>query len=588
MTAFDEWSKLLFAKVIDERSTPSQSPRRFQVGTNETTAAVANRIHGLFNQACREDPTIFQQDARIALPDNKIAEVVRTLQSVSFVHTDIDNIGKAFEEFFGSIFRGELGQYFTMRQLARFVVAMLDISHEDFVIDPTAGSGGFLLEALLQVWHFIDRRFSGQPAENVQRLKIDFALHHVYGIEVHDLLSRICKINLLLHHDGHTNIEGGRSCLDAAFSNPRLNPPQERFTRIIGNPPFGDEVVEGDDDHLGTNRLANFAVASGRTQVASEQVILERSIELLEPGGRLGLVVPDGLLNNQGAPSNCPATRRLLAKRGRIEAIVSLPDHAFRKAGAQNKTSILFFRKFSRMEQLAFDRAVERALDEGASTSDAVSQAVASSDLDYWVFLAEANHVGYTPTGGHSDQNDLYQPASNGSNGGLTEDQAGTILGEWWTFRSNLSSYVGRSVPDCMALQMSELWTAHQSNRLDPKYHLFRREMARPSPVGWVRSPIHLVMRRREEELTSPDPDQLYQVMTISQTGEIRSREAGKGNNPPEWRGTYFEESPGTWFAARAGDVVFSSIDLWKGCIAVVPDEFDGALVTKSIDSQLQ
>jgi type I restriction enzyme M protein len=69
--------------------------------------------------------------------------------------------------------------------------------------------------------------------------------------------------------------------------------------------------------------------------------------------------------------------------------------------------------------------------------------------------------------------------------------------------------------------------------------------------------------------------------MTIGQNGEIRQREAGKGRNPPEWLGMYFEDSPSQWFRAKSGDVVFSSIDLWKGCISVVPDEFDGALVTK-------
>lgn len=69
--------------------------------------------------------------------------------------------------------------------------------------------------------------------------------------------------------------------------------------------------------------------------------------------------------------------------------------------------------------------------------------------------------------------------------------------------------------------------------------------------------------------------------MTLSQTGEIRPREAGKGKNPPEWLGMYFEESPSTWYRAHQGDLVYSSIDLWKGCISVVDAEFDGALVTK-------
>lgn len=70
-------------------------------------------------------------------------------------------------------------------------------------------------------------------------------------------------------------------------------------------------------------------------------------------------------------------------------------------------------------------------------------------------------------------------------------------------------------------------------------------------------------------------------MLTVTQTGEIRARPPGKGNNPPEWLGMYLEDMPSRWFEARAGDVVLSSIDLWKGCIAVVPVEFDRAIVTK-------
>lgn len=135
LMAFDEWSKLLFAKVIDERMTPSGEPRRFQIGTQETTAAVANRIHALFVQARRDDPSIFPEGTRINLTDSKVSDVVRTLQGISFTRTDIDSIGKAFEQFFGSILRGGLGQYFTMRQLARFVVATLDVTPDDYVLD---------------------------------------------------------------------------------------------------------------------------------------------------------------------------------------------------------------------------------------------------------------------------------------------------------------------------------------------------------------------------------------------------------------------------------------------------------------------
>ena len=368
-----------------------------------------------------------------------------------------------------------------------------------------------------------------------------------------------------------------------------------KFSKIVGNPPFGDEVAEGDEDHLGKNELANFTLAEGRNKIDSEQAIIERCVSLLEPGGSLGLVVPDGMLNNQGELSNCPQTRMFLAKNGRIEGIVSLPDHAFRKSGAQNKTSILFFKKFTRQEKRLFDRgygkifkAAEKAAAEGAEIDwgALIKQALLNAKLNYQVFLAEASHVGYTPAGSHCDANDLFRA---GKDGVLNNNQDGTILGEWRKFRAAPTTYAGKTLPDCMAVPFDELWMAHASNRLDPKYHLFKREAAGALPAGWVRAKIRdLMVRRGEPEVFKNletgeilHPDKEYGVLTISQTGEIRARAAGKGNNPPEWLGSYFAESPGDWFASHTNDVVFSGIDLWKGCISVVPEAFDGGLVTK-------
>lgn len=589
LTAFEEWSKLLFAKVIDERTTINGQPRKFQRGTNETDAAIANRVHELFREACRNDPAIFPVTTRIQLPDQKVAVVVEILQSISFDRTDVDSIGAAFEHFFGSIFRGELGQYFTRRELARFTVAMLEIGPRDFVIDPTAGSGGFLLEALLQTWHRIETDFAGQPQR--ERLKLDFAAAHVYGIELHSTLARICKINLLLHHDGHTNVEGDRTCLDSEFSLPRLNPPRDRFSVVVGNPPFGDSVEEGSEDHLGSNDLHSFQIATNRTKVDSEHVILERAIALLENGGRLGFVIPDGMLNNQGFQSNCPQVRQLLARTGLILAVISLPDYAFRKSGAQNKTSILIFQKFTAQQRRAFERAHNNVLaehdeaheDEEAppplDPSVAIARAYEAADMDYKVFLAEANWVGYSPAGVTGGRNDLYRSDNAGR---LDDNQAETTLGEYRRFKANPDDYDGRRSPDCLALSFVDLWNAHDSNRIDPKYHIFKAQESLVAPEGWIKLPLSRVMQRRQD-MTDPsqNPDDTVVVMTLSQTGDIRPRAAGKGRNPPEWLGMYFGDSSSTWFRARAGDVVYSSIDLWKGCISVVPEAFNNALVTK-------
>ncbi len=575
LTAFDEWSKLMFAKVWDERFTPNGDPRQFQAGVGEPPTDVARRIRQCYREAIRQDPTIFA-DPEIHLPDETIWQVVQLVQDIGFTMCEVDALGTAFESFFGEIFRGQLGQYFTRREICRFVCALLAPTHKDFVLDPTAGSGGFLLEALLQVWRRIDTSFVGRP--DIERLKIEFAQKHVYAIEIHEVVGRICKTNLLLHKDGHLNVEVGHSCLDRHFSVAGLD--LGRFTVVMGNPPFGDEVREGDRDRLGDASLSDFAVARGRSRISSEIVILERAIDFLAPGGRLGMVVPDGLLNNASEASGCPAARRLILKRTKVLAVVSLPDYAFRKAGAQNKTSLIFLQKFTDEEHARFQEAYNRCLLDTSSShilpEDAAIHAGLAA-LNYPVFFAEAEHIGYLPAGQRSPRNDLYSLTDDGH---ICEDDPGTVLGQWRVFLRNPSSFAGSDTPRTACASIVDIFQAHPSRRLDAKYHLFRlRSLTHAGRTTMARLG-EILVRRREVVRPWQEPEQEFVTIELGQDGTLRRREAGKGINPPAWQGSYFR--PGTvWYRVHAGDVLFSRIDLWRGCITVVPEEYDGAIVTQ-------
>jgi len=583
LTSFDEWSKLLFAKIHDERNTPNNQPRRFQIGVGENQTQVANRIRALFVEASQRDPSIFG-DTHISLPDDKIRDVVEVIQEIGFTLTDIDALGHAFEHFFGSIFRGDLGQYFTRRELVRFAVALLQPTDQDFVLDPTCGSGGFLLETLIQVWHYIDRNYAGQ--QDLERRKYDFAHQNVFGVEIHEILGRVCQTNLVLHKDGHTNIEVDRSCLDNVFTNPQLRPDSSVFTLLVGNPPFGDKVEGDDTDHLGSNRLNSFDITSGRSQVKSEFVIIERALDFLRPNGRFGMVIPDGLLNNAGENSLCPAFRRYILRTCRILAVVSLPDHAFRKSGAQNKTSILFLKKHDEDTQQEIDRSIEshtevlRAEHPDWSETELETQALrkALAEVNYRIFLAEADQIGYNPAGSTIAQNELYALINDQPN---TSD-ANTILGQYFSFAADPNAYAGTPQPQCMSIDINELFNSHSSFRLDPKFHLFKRERLRvppPDMQSWTLNPP-LLTRREERIVPSEFPDREFKVLTLTQEGQLEEREAGKGNNPPSWFGQYFSDGS-RWFVAHAGDLIFSQIDIWKGCVAIIPDEFDGAIVTQ-------
>ena len=576
LTAFDEWSKLLFAKIHDERNTPNGDPRRFQVGRAEQYVSTGNRVRNLYAAAQKNDPSIFSEN--LDLPDDKIAQVVRIIEPIAFTQMEVDSLGGAFEGFFGSIFRGGLGQYFTRREIVRFVCALLKPTDRDRVLDPTAGSGGFLLETQIQVWHHIAEAYAGQT--DLERRKYDFAHNSLYGIEIHETLGRICQTNLLLHKDGHTNIEVDRSCLDSGFQNRFLDPDRPRFTLVVGNPPFGDAVEEGDSDHLGTNSLNNFELPAG-DKISSEIVILERSINWLTPGnGRLGMVVPDGLLNNPGESTRCPAFRRFLFRKTQVLAIISLPDHAFRKSGAQNKTSLLFARRFSAAEENRLDRSIRRhkeqlgrSLNESEAERLAIGQAL--TEHDYSVFLAEADKIGYTSAGNADLENDLYRQDNL-----YVHAPPETILGQYRMFERNPDVYDTNARPSCFAISASDLYNAHQTQRIDPKYHIFKNVEEVEPPGGMREYRLGELLRKGEEAIIpSEHPDEEFLTITLTQEGELRPREAGKGNTPPDWHGAYFKEEQ-KWYRVHAGGILISRIDLWKGCIGVVPPEFEDAIVT--------
>ena len=296
------------------------------------------------------------------------------------------------------------------------------------------------------------------------------------------------------------------------------------------------------------------------------------------------MVVPDGVLNNPGQQSNCPAFRRFLLKKAKILAVISLPDHAFRKQGAQNKTSILFCERFTEHEQQRFDATFGESMEYPTDGSDDVDPAVeneaiqlALNEVRYRVFFGEAEGIGYTPTGLMSVDNDLYRSVDRIPD----ENDAETIFGQFRIFQRDQTNYLGLDSPSCIAEWVDDVFIAHQSHRLDPKYHVFKRRTRETNHAGMRHFKLsEILIRRREPVVPYENPDEEFRTLTLTQNGVLKPREAGIGNNPPAWFGVYFKPG-GLWFRARTDDLIISRIDLHKGCVSVIPDAFDGAIVTQ-------
>lgn len=391
--AFDELDKLIFCKIWDER-TPRKAgePYDFQVFTDDKGDDLKKRIQRLYQKGREKDPEVFKEDIRLS--NSELQTVVGYLAGTNLGKTDLDSKGRAFETFMTGFFRGEFGQYFTPRNIVKFIVDALPISHESVVIDTSCGSGGFLLHALDKVRREADRMAEEgyfEPA-SVQHHKHwhDFAENNLYGIEISEGIARTAKMNMIIHDDGHTNVIAldGLEPIDtmrARTNNQGFKP--NRFDFIITNPPFGAKVKLSEkryleDYDLGSKdidwidaKLKNVTVKQkkvgekdvirrtflekARDQQTTEVLFIEQCHRFLKPGGYMAMVIPDSILTN----SSMQYVRDWIEEHWRIVSVVSLPQFAFAANGAGVKSSVLFLRKHDEKTTIAIQRAKEEAQD---------------------------------------------------------------------------------------------------------------------------------------------------------------------------------------------------------------------------------
>lgn len=357
--AFDEMSKLMFAKIFDERYTEFGKPYQFQIESNVPSFIVARRIKEIYKRAQEKEPGVFNDD--IGVSDNIIIGVVEILQNISLTTTDLDSKGRAFEKFLGRIFRGELGQFFTPREVIDFMVGFINPEFEDLIIDPACGSGGFLLYSIKKVTNDVFQKFSGD-SRVIERIIWDFTHFNVFGIDVNNRIARIAMMDMVIHDDGHTNIECNDALSDYKCFDPRRDIHNGKYDVVLTNPPFG--AVEKNPEILKLYELG--AKFQRRNSQRKEILFIERCIDLLKIGGRMGIVLPDGILTN----SSLKYVRDFIKRKTKIMSVISLPEYTFRPFGSGVKASILFLEK--------------------KATED---------EQEYQIFMGISENVGYDATG---------------------------------------------------------------------------------------------------------------------------------------------------------------------------------------------
>ena len=373
--AFDELDKLIFCKIWDERKPRKMGePYDFQIITvpkeiekNENKRRLIendnlyNRIMALYEEGRKKDQEVFRDNIR--LTPEKIRTVVSYLESVNLGETDLDSKGRAFETFMGSFFRGNFGQYFTPREIVKFIVDVLPIEHDSKVLDTSCGSGGFLLYALNKVRNKATELYPNYAKDVRQHDRWfkywhDFAEKNLYGIEISEQISRAAKMNMIIHDDGHTNVITSDGLISDETIITKTNNQgfkYETFDFIITNPPFGSTIRQTEQAYLKTYQLGKkeedwLAVKSSSEQYrdgqSTEVLFIEQDYKFLKEGGYLAIVIPDGILTN----SSMQYVRTQIEDWFRIVAVVSMPQTAFMANGAGVKSSVLFLRKWTKKE----------------------------------------------------------------------------------------------------------------------------------------------------------------------------------------------------------------------------------------------
>ena len=539
--AFDEIAKILFVKVFVERELRAKRQRKNLFNVDYLDGQLGkNPLNTLFEQTkeAYEDDKIFEGDEEIRLKAATGREIVKLLERYNLSDTSEDVKGIAFERFLGRTFRGEIGQFFTPRTIVEFMIRMVDPKEGDIICDPASGSGGFLIRFFEivreQILADADRQYQEFKAQEEKKKLPDakeaealrekfseiqssidqgkrdsrlwrLANRCIYGTDANDRMARTSKMNMIMHGDGHGGVHhhDGFLNVNGIF--------EGRFDIILTNPPFGANVEASDAVHesdiegsreatkryeaeygdLYTDAMdrvraaVNKPIASlfelpkgGTNKIKTEILFIERCISLLKPGGRLGIVLPEGLFNN---PS-LAYVREFCENRAFIRAVVSLPQETFLSSGASVKASLLFLQKFTGREQAEFDSKEKKAISdvrakykdemlaEGERRERAISEARDQRDVNlrrtlekelldyekrmtlliatearallkkrfpYSIFLYEAVKVGITATG-DADLNELV-PSLN-----RPKDIQQTCLELYREFRANPERFLIR------------------------------------------------------------------------------------------------------------------------------------------------
>lgn len=401
--AFWQFLYLIFCKIYDEQQVRrGKAERRFFAGARELfnvegRKKIRMRIDDLFKEVKQNYDSIFRGNEEITLSDRALEFMVSELSKYDLLRTDMDAKGAAYQEIVGNNLRGDRGQYFTPRGVIDLAVQILDPKPTERVLDPACGTGGFLVAVLAHLRKHFEREAhveavtaSTEDYLPVLELMRDYAERYVFGADFDPFLIRATQMNMVMAGDGRGHLyninslefpRGHLENLDRAVADIPLG----SIDVLLTNPPFGSDIPVTDANILDQYELAkrwertedkHYRNTGTRIpSVPPEILFIERCIKWLRPGGRLAMVLPNGILGNPAAEY----IRWWILRHTWVLASVDLPVEVFIvEANVNILTSLLF---------------LKRKTDE-----EMMSEALTGSQ-EYPIFMAVAEKVGFDRRG---------------------------------------------------------------------------------------------------------------------------------------------------------------------------------------------
>ena len=338
VNAFDEIFKLIFAKLYDEQSKKKNNDTLdFQIKKGQKLRV---GIKTLFSSAKLKWKDVFKEKDEIELSEETLIAVVSELQEYKLFETDFEILDAAFEHMISGDSKGEKGQYFTPRPVIDAIVTMMNPHDDERVLDPTAGSAGFLL-------HTFQHMIKTEKITHGERYR--YATNNLFALDFDPRTVKIAKALMVIAGDGSSNSQHANSLDDRLWDEKSTDKYDKAiatkfglgtFNVIMTNPPFAGDV-NSSSGYLGYYDLARDKKRKTRPSQSRDVLFIEKNLRFLAPGGRAAIVLPQGRFNN----SSDKELREYIAKECRILGVIGLHGNSF-KPYTGTKTSVLMVQKW--------------------------------------------------------------------------------------------------------------------------------------------------------------------------------------------------------------------------------------------------